>query len=292
MCPSLSLGVGREHVQLLLLLLQLLQERGELRRRHGLRHGAQPRTRRLLLLLLLLKLLQEDGHQLVLRQQLDGRRRIGRPRLLRGQPLRLEQLLLHGVHVLLSLQAHLDRFGGQLPKVGVDLALLPDATLDPELLLSVRARPAPAAREGELAVDGDPQLLLLVLQLGIAPGEVALLGLVVEGLLLDQGLDVLEPQGLPVVELGQVVQRRLDLLPGLVQFPGQAGATKGFRAGGEGGARREALRFCTGFVDSSPIIFTQWPYSHWSQMIGRKGNMMISYSSEHRQFISGFRGFL
>ena len=36
----------------------------------------------------------------------------------------------------------------------------------------------------------------------------------------------------------------------VVQFPGQAGATKGFRAGGEGGARREALRFCAGFVDT------------------------------------------
>ena len=83
-----------------------------------------------------------------------------------------------------------------------------------------------------------------------------------------------------------------ELRYAVVQFPGQVGATKGFRAGGEGGARREALRFCTGFVDSSPIIFTQWPYSHWSQMIGRKGNMMISYSSEHRQLISGFRGFL
>ena len=34
------------------------------------------------------------------------------------------------------------------------------------------------------------------------------------------------------------------------QFPGQAGVTKGFRGGGEGGARREALRFCAGFVDS------------------------------------------
>ena len=40
---------------------------------------------------------------------------------------------------------------------------------------------------------------------------------------------------------------------------------KGFRAGGEGGARREALRFCTGFVDSSPIIFTHWTYTHWTE---------------------------
>ena len=36
----------------------------------------------------------------------------------------------------------------------------------------------------------------------------------------------------------------------VTQFPGQAGVTKGFRAGGERGARREALRFCAGFVDS------------------------------------------
>ena len=35
-----------------------------------------------------------------------------------------------------------------------------------------------------------------------------------------------------------------------MQFPGQAGATKGFRGGGDGGARREALRFCAGFVDN------------------------------------------
>jgi len=34
----------------------------------------------------------------------------------------------------------------------------------------------------------------------------------------------------------------------VVQFPGQAGVTKGF--GGEGGARTEALRFCAGFVDN------------------------------------------
>ena len=32
-----------------------------------------------------------------------------------------------------------------------------------------------------------------------------------------------------------------------MQFPGQAGATKGFSRGG--GARKEALRFCAGFVD-------------------------------------------
>ena len=42
----------------------------------------------------------------------------------------------------------------------------------------------------------------------------------------------------------------------VVQFPGQAGATKGFRAGGEGGARVEALRFCTGFVDDANYIDT------------------------------------
>ena len=41
-----------------------------------------------------------------------------------------------------------------------------------------------------------------------------------------------------------------ELRYAVVQFPGQAGVTKGFRGGGEGGARREALRFCTGFVDS------------------------------------------
>ena len=35
----------------------------------------------------------------------------------------------------------------------------------------------------------------------------------------------------------------------VVQFPGQAGVTKGFRRGGEGGAAAEALRFCAGFVD-------------------------------------------
>ena len=39
-----------------------------------------------------------------------------------------------------------------------------------------------------------------------------------------------------------------ELRYAVVQFPGQAGVTKGF--GGEGGARREALRFCAGFVDS------------------------------------------
>ena len=33
----------------------------------------------------------------------------------------------------------------------------------------------------------------------------------------------------------------------VVQYPGQAGATKGF--GRAGGARKEALRFCAGFVD-------------------------------------------
>ena len=38
----------------------------------------------------------------------------------------------------------------------------------------------------------------------------------------------------------------------VTQFPGQAGVTKGFRAGGEGGARREALRFCAGIVDNFP----------------------------------------
>ena len=42
-----------------------------------------------------------------------------------------------------------------------------------------------------------------------------------------------------------------ELRYAVVQFPGQAGVTKGFRAGGEGGARREALRFCAGFVDDS-----------------------------------------
>ena len=40
-----------------------------------------------------------------------------------------------------------------------------------------------------------------------------------------------------------------ELRYAVVQFPGQAGATKGFRGGGDGGARREALRFCAGFVD-------------------------------------------
>ena len=42
-----------------------------------------------------------------------------------------------------------------------------------------------------------------------------------------------------------------ELRYALVQFPGQAGVTKGF--GGEGGARTEALRFCAGFVDSCPV---------------------------------------
>ena len=36
----------------------------------------------------------------------------------------------------------------------------------------------------------------------------------------------------------------------MVQFPGQAGVTKGFRRGGKGGAPAEALRFCAGFVDA------------------------------------------
>ena len=40
-----------------------------------------------------------------------------------------------------------------------------------------------------------------------------------------------------------------ELRYAVVQFPGQAGVTKGFRGGGEGGAPREALRFCAGFVD-------------------------------------------
>ena len=44
-----------------------------------------------------------------------------------------------------------------------------------------------------------------------------------------------------------------ELRYAVVQFPGQAGVTKGFRGGGEGGARREALRFCAGFVD--PLLF-------------------------------------
>ena len=39
-----------------------------------------------------------------------------------------------------------------------------------------------------------------------------------------------------------------ELRYAVVQFPGQAGVTKGL--GGEGGARTEALRFCAGFVDS------------------------------------------
>ena len=33
----------------------------------------------------------------------------------------------------------------------------------------------------------------------------------------------------------------------VVQFPGQAGATKGFS---RGSGRKEALRFCPGFVDN------------------------------------------
>ena len=45
-----------------------------------------------------------------------------------------------------------------------------------------------------------------------------------------------------------------ELRYAVVQFPGQAGATKGFRGGGEGGARVEALRFCTGFVDDAITI--------------------------------------
>ena len=40
-----------------------------------------------------------------------------------------------------------------------------------------------------------------------------------------------------------------ELRYAVVQFPGQAGVTKGFRRGGEGGAAAEALRFCAGFVD-------------------------------------------
>ena len=38
-----------------------------------------------------------------------------------------------------------------------------------------------------------------------------------------------------------------ELRYAVVQFPGQAGATKGFSRGG--GVRKEALRFCAGFVD-------------------------------------------
>ena len=45
----------------------------------------------------------------------------------------------------------------------------------------------------------------------------------------------------------------------VVQFPGQAGATKGFRSSGEGGARREALRFCAGFVDGALTTVQQDP---------------------------------
>ena len=37
----------------------------------------------------------------------------------------------------------------------------------------------------------------------------------------------------------------------VMQFPGQAGVTKGFGVGDDGGARREALRFCAGFVDDA-----------------------------------------
>ena len=40
-----------------------------------------------------------------------------------------------------------------------------------------------------------------------------------------------------------------ELRYAVVQFPGQAGVTKGFRGSSEGGARREALRFCAGFLD-------------------------------------------
>ena len=40
-----------------------------------------------------------------------------------------------------------------------------------------------------------------------------------------------------------------ELRYAVMQFPGQAGVTKGFRRGGEGGAAAEALRFCAGFVD-------------------------------------------
>ena len=47
-----------------------------------------------------------------------------------------------------------------------------------------------------------------------------------------------------------------ELRYAVVQFPGQAGVTKGFRGGGEGGARREALRFCAGFVDDYDFIHT------------------------------------
>ena len=45
-----------------------------------------------------------------------------------------------------------------------------------------------------------------------------------------------------------------ELRYAVVQFPGQAGVTKGFRGGGEGGARREALRFCAGFFDSADVV--------------------------------------
>ena len=47
-----------------------------------------------------------------------------------------------------------------------------------------------------------------------------------------------------------------ELRYAVVQFPGQAGVTKGFRGGGEGGARREALRFCAGFVDPNYLAST------------------------------------
>ena len=44
----------------------------------------------------------------------------------------------------------------------------------------------------------------------------------------------------------------------VVQFPGQAGATKGFS---RGGARKEALRFCAGFINVNTVINNLMIYS-------------------------------
>ena len=62
-----------------------------------------------------------------------------------------------------------------------------------------------------------------------------------------------------------------ELRYAVVQFQGQAWATKGFRAGGEGGARREALRFCTGFVDSSADVFCSEAWNVERQASQRHG---------------------
>ena len=66
-----------------------------------------------------------------------------------------------------------------------------------------------------------------------------------------------------------------ELRYAVVQFPGQAGATKGFSRGG--GARKEALRFCAGFVDDYDFIHTPVEFTpnhhHWHALKLRSFNV-------------------